>query len=176
MNEIQIPYGIVGATVYVHLRNATGQVYNTVTPAFETWNDANWADYAIVAAEQGASGIYAGDMPAVASGVYSAYAYEQQGGSPAIADAIYIIGCGELSWNGSSVSDLSEIQGLLGKNVGLRNPVYSGANLLSYDLCLYDSAVNAATNDGATGLLHQYSVVNTYSGSNLTSSVTTRVS
>ncbi|MDQ3832235.1 MAG: hypothetical protein M3315_01100 [Actinomycetota bacterium] len=72
---------------------------------------------------------------------------------------------------------LAEINGLLGKHTGIRNTVYSSGNLVSYDICLYDTAPHATTNDGVTGLVHKYSVVNTYDGSNnLTGSVTTRVS
>lgn len=75
------------------------------------------------------------------------------------------------------ITVLTELNGLLGQNSGLRNAVYTGTNLTSYDLCLYDSAAHATTNDGATGLLHKYSVVNTYNGSgNILTSVTTRIS
>lgn len=73
---------------------------------------------------------------------------------------------------------LTEVHGLVGKNSGFRNTVYdANNNLTSNDLCLYDSAAHATTNDGATGLLHKYSCVNTYDASNnLLTSVVTRVS
>jgi hypothetical protein len=72
---------------------------------------------------------------------------------------------------------LVEMNGLIGKNSGMRNAAYSGTNLMSYDLCLYDSSVHALTNDGATGLLHKYAIANTFDGNdNLLTSVTTRVS
>lgn len=69
-----------------------------------------------------------------------------------------------------------EIHSLLGKNSGVRDSV-GGANPTSYNLFLYDTAAHAATNDGTTGMLHQYTVTNTYDGSsNLITSVSTRVS
>ncbi len=70
-----------------------------------------------------------------------------------------------------------DIAGLLGKNVGFRNTSYVSGNLISYDLCIYDTSGHANTNDGATGLTHKFSVVNTYDGSNnILTSVTTKVS
>jgi hypothetical protein len=72
---------------------------------------------------------------------------------------------------------LGEMNGLLGKNSGVRNMIYVGGNLVSFDLCLYDNSSHAATNDGSTGLVHKYVIAHTFDGSNnLTSEVTTRVS
>ena len=77
----------------------------------------------------------------------------------------------------ANTTALMELQGVVGKNNGMRNTVYTSGNLTSYDLCLYDTSGHATTNDGSTGLLHKYSVVNSYDGSgNLLTSVTTRVS
>lgn len=73
-------------------------------------------------------------------------------------------------------TELTEMHGLLGQFSGLRDAVYSGTNLATYNLFLYDTSGHAATNDGVTGVLHEYSVTNTYSGSNLATSVMTRVS
>ncbi len=69
----------------------------------------------------------------------------------------------------------SRIHGLLGGNIGIRNMVYIGSLLLSYDICLYNSAVNAALNDGATGLIGKYSVTNTWDNSNLETETTVQV-
>lgn len=69
---------------------------------------------------------------------------------------------------------LARMHGLLGKEYGMRNAVYDGHNLTSFDICLYDSAVHAALNDGATGLLYRYAIANTYNGAGrITESVTT---
>ena len=74
-------------------------------------------------------------------------------------------------------SVIPEMNGLIGKNSGLRNTVYSGTNLQSYTLFLYDSSAHALLNDGTTGVLHQYNVANTHdSNGNILTSVTTRVS
>jgi hypothetical protein len=69
---------------------------------------------------------------------------------------------------------LARIIGLLGKNQGLRNITLDGnGNLLTADLCVYSSKANAQTNDGTTGLLYKYSIVDSYSGTNLASHVET---
>jgi hypothetical protein len=54
---------------------------------------------------------------------------------------------------------------LLGQNQGVRNQQYDGSgNLLSADICAYDTAAHATTNDGATGLVHKWSLALSYSG------------
>lgn len=59
----------------------------------------------------------------------------------------------------------TELNGLLGNNVGMRNATYSSDKLISCDLCVYDTSAHALSNDGVTGLLHKYSVVNAYDAS-----------
>lgn len=89
-----------GLTLYAVLINSVGQFWNTSgTPAFETYNVANWTDYDIILTETGA-GIYFGDMPAVASGNYSYVVYEQAGVIPATTDTLK--GTGSISWDGTS--------------------------------------------------------------------------
>ena len=56
-----------GLALYALLRNRAGQVWNTATPGFETYASANYAAYAIALVEQGASGYYLGNLPAVPS-------------------------------------------------------------------------------------------------------------
>ena len=74
-----------GNTCYAVIYSATGTVWNGssfVTPA-----SANWGTYAVTLTEQGGTGFYLGSMPAgIGAGTYSTYAYEQQGGSPAVGD------------------------------------------------------------------------------------------
>jgi hypothetical protein len=69
--------------------------------------------------------------------------------------------------------EVAEMHGLLGQNSGLRNAVFSGGGLTSYDLLIYSSSANALTNDGVTGVLHKYQVQNQFDGSGnlLTSSM-----
>lgn len=71
---------------------------------------------------------------------------------------------------------LSRVVGLLGKFSRVDNPTYdTDNNILTYDIKIYDTAVHAQSGSG-TGLLYQYSVVNTYSGGRLATSITTQVS
>jgi len=88
----------------------------------------------------------------------------------------------DLSSISTNTAFIPEILGLLGKYSGLRNTTYSAgpsnfSNLISYDLCIYDGSTNAQTNDGVTGLVHKYSVVNTYDGGgNVLTCITTKIS
>lgn len=78
-----------GATLYAILRDRlTGKVFNTGTSLFETFNSANWLNYAVALAEQSPSGYYSGVRPvAVAGHLTSEVIYAQSGGTPSIADA-----------------------------------------------------------------------------------------
>lgn len=95
-NELQA-YTTTGLTLYAVLLDGTGQAWNG--SAFEALAGANWATYDIALTEA-AAGIYLGDMPAAAAGLYSYVVYEQVGGSPATTDTIR--GSGVLVWDGSS--------------------------------------------------------------------------
>jgi hypothetical protein len=107
--EIQVPYGVTGKTVKVVVRNSLGQPYNTVTPGFEAYNAVNYANYSIALAEQGASGVYVGNMPVVAAGTYSVVARDQAGGSPAESDPV--VGAGQIEWAGTAVAYLAGVGG-----------------------------------------------------------------
>lgn len=97
--ELQIHYP-AGATLYALLSNATGSVYNGST--FETFVDANIGNYDIALTEQGtASGFYAGNMPALAAGVYHVAIRERAGASPAVSDPT--VGLGDVLWDGSAI-------------------------------------------------------------------------
>jgi hypothetical protein len=100
MNELQLPYDS-GLTLYAHVLNASGQRWNG--SAFETYNEANWTTYDVALTEQGASGLYVGNFPSVAAGLYSAVVYQQQGGSPAVTDAPPV-GSGTIDWTGAAVA------------------------------------------------------------------------
>lgn len=98
-NELSVTHS-TGNTIYLVLLNTASQVYNTSTTSFETPQNANWANYAITATEAGTTGIYRGDMPSVAAGIYYLVAYKQSGGSPAVGDSD--IGEGAMEWDGSA--------------------------------------------------------------------------
>src|SRR5262245_66234944 len=101
-SEIQFDH-TTGRTCYVSIRNAIGEIYNTVGAAFEAYNASNYADYDFAATEQGASGLYAANMPAINPGVYSIVAKERAGGSPAQSDVT--VSAGDVLWDGSRVVD-----------------------------------------------------------------------
>lgn len=104
-SELRYRHSVTGLTVYALLRNASGQVWNTDSAAFETQVNANWTDYDISLAESPASGYYyVGNMPAAAAGDYTFDVYSQAGGSPAITDA-KIAQAEPFEWNGSAVVD-----------------------------------------------------------------------
>lgn len=105
--EIQFDHDS-GKTCYAQLRNVAGQIWNG--SAFEAYNASNIANYDIAATEQGASGLYVADMPAVTAGVYNIVAKEQAGGSPAQSDKT--VGVGSLDWTGTAVSDTLAVAGL----------------------------------------------------------------
>lgn len=98
-------YTTSGLTLYAVLLNATGSAWNG--SAFETVTGANWTDYGIALTEA-AAGVYFGNMPAVAAGVYQYVAYSQAGGAPATTDTIK--GNGWLQWDGSTEVVLAAIK------------------------------------------------------------------
>lgn len=175
-NELQTVY-TTGKTLYAVIVNLSGQAWNTATPAFESITAADWGNYAVSLTLQSTTQLYIGNFPTgiTTPGRYSVSIFLQVGGSPATTDTY--IGGQALDWTGAAEQTFIEMMGLMGLYSGLRNPAYTGGNLTSYDLCLYDTGAHATTNDGSTGLLHKYSVANTYDGSNnLQTSVRKRVS
>lgn len=100
--ELSIYYNS-GANLYALLYNDEGKVWNG--SAFETYSSANWANYAIVLTENGASGDYFGDFPAAitTAGFYRFPVKVRAGGSPAEGD-VGIAGGPDINieWNGSS--------------------------------------------------------------------------
>lgn len=79
----------VGQTLYVfEFNRITGQVWNNVSPAWETWNAAHWTQYAIAMTEKAGSGYYTAARPAgIAGALVTDVFYQQAGGSPASSDA-----------------------------------------------------------------------------------------
>lgn len=88
-NEIQIVYGDETATVYsIIRRESDNKVYNPITEAFETWDDADVADYAIEMTYQGGD-VYAADHPDIATSTNYVYiTYLQAGATPATTDLV----------------------------------------------------------------------------------------
>lgn len=92
-----------GQTVYFLVRSATGTIWNG--SSLEAYATANLATYAVTGTEQGTgSGLYVGNMPAAAAGVYNIVAKVRAGASPAESDVT--VGVGEIEWDGSAVAGL----------------------------------------------------------------------
>jgi hypothetical protein len=87
-----------GGTGRFLVMNSIGQFRSTVTAAFAAFNAGSYADYLHPATEQGATGIYVGDMPAVAAGTYTLIAKR----GTAVSDPT--VGGGAISWTGTAVA------------------------------------------------------------------------
>lgn len=88
-----------GNTLYVHLFDASGQIWNG--SAFEAPVSGNWANYDIAMTESATNTqIYRATMPAASAGAYSFVVRLQAGGSPAVADIAVAVGT--LRWSGSA--------------------------------------------------------------------------
>lgn len=75
--------------IYAVCKNRlTGQTWNTVTPGWENFNAANWADYAIALTQDGSTGYFwtarpAGQVGSLVTDVF----YVRAGADPATTDA-----------------------------------------------------------------------------------------
>lgn len=104
--EFQGQSFLFSGTAYARLRRKTdAQIWSTAgTPAFEAYNGANIADYAVGAAAPDSSGYCVADAPTItgsAAGWYTYNFYQRVGGSPAVTDPC-ISGTFELYWDGSA--------------------------------------------------------------------------
>lgn len=90
--------GYTGSTLYAVLLDSSGQAYNGST--FEALTALNWATYDIALTEQASLGVFLGDMPAVAAGLYTVLIYDRAGGTPATTDEH--IGTGSMDWSGTA--------------------------------------------------------------------------
>ena len=94
---------VSGKNLYCVLLNVSGQAWNGAT--FAAILNANWATYPIALTEQGTTGIYLANFPAVGAGRYSTLVYERAGGSAAVGDVL--IAQGSLDWSGTVIVGLS---------------------------------------------------------------------
>jgi hypothetical protein len=101
-NEIRVAFND-GYTIYVIIRNDSGQIWDVGDGAFEavgTWNDARVGECDIALTAKDGE-LYLGTFPAaINNGTYTVEAYIQGGGSPDTDDDY--IGAEEFSWTGSS--------------------------------------------------------------------------
>lgn len=95
--EIRV-IGPTGQSCYVHIFNASGQRWNG--SAYETFLVADYSSYTVSVTEDGATGIFRGNMPpAIPAGRPDIVLFVQDGGSPANGDRA--VGAQALQWNGS---------------------------------------------------------------------------
>ena len=87
-NPIETTYS-TGSFLYAVIHHTDGRVWDEALQGWYTFNDANWASYAIPLNEQGASGYYRADFPAGAVGDFltTEVVYNQAGISPSTIDA-----------------------------------------------------------------------------------------
>jgi len=87
MNPLETTF-TSGATLYAVIHHPDGRVWNNVMEAWEAFNNANWAEYAVPLTEQGSSGYYRADFPAGAADILSSdVVYQQAGVAPDTVDA-----------------------------------------------------------------------------------------
>jgi hypothetical protein len=103
VNELVVSH-TTGANLYAVILNSVGQALVGTAP--ETPVSANWQSYSVSMIESSTTGLYRGNMPAVAAGTYGVTAYRRTGGAPATTDAV--IATGEISWTGSAVASVSD--------------------------------------------------------------------
>jgi|ERR1035437_6360202 hypothetical protein len=85
LNPIEVAYQS-GATLYCVIHKKDGTVWNG--SAFEAYNPAHWATYAVALTEQAGSGYYSAAAPVgIGSNLVTECIYVQVGGSPALSDA-----------------------------------------------------------------------------------------
>lgn len=88
MNPIETTYS-TGSTLYAVVHHTDGRIWNDVAQAYQAYNGASWAQYAIPLTEQGSSGYYRADFPAAAAGDFltTEVVYNQAGVAPDTVDA-----------------------------------------------------------------------------------------
>lgn len=138
-NEIIQPFD-TGKVLYFNVFNRVGQVWNTGSSSFESYQTANYSSYKVTMTEQGAaSGIYEGSFPsAITAGVYNIIVHSQPGGSPAEGDPK--IGVGTEQWNGTATAPLSDTatSGQVGQ--GFPERIARGTMINNYPIYLKSSA------------------------------------
>ncbi len=101
--ELECDY-VTGKTVYFLIRSSVGTIWNG--SSLVTYVTGNLSTYVVLATEQGTSGYYTADFPALltTAGVYNVVAKDRAGGSAAESDTS--IASGDLQWAGTAVSYL----------------------------------------------------------------------
>ena len=145
-NELAIRYP-TGSTLYAHVLDATGQVWNGA--GWEAPQNANWLNYDLAMAEAGTTGYYRVSMPAVAAGSYSFLVFLQAGGGPVVGDTC--IGEGFIQWDGSDevptssiLTDIGALNNLSQADILSDATPFAGANISNLDAASSTLATSAA--------------------------------
>jgi len=107
-SEITVAYK-TGQLLYVLIFNTVGEVWNFLTAVFEAVVNSDWTDYELALAEQGTTGIYEGNFPALSAGNYSVIVYQQKGSGPLPSDGPPLAPAQTLEWDGSKEIGLNDI-------------------------------------------------------------------
>lgn len=84
--ELQAQH-VSGATLYATILNAAGAVWNGA--AFDASpTSGEWATYDVAMTEDGVTGYYRGNLPAVGTGLFRIRIHKQLGGAPASTDPV----------------------------------------------------------------------------------------
>jgi len=149
--ELEIAYGVSGRTLYSVIRNSVGAVWNGAS--FVAYNGANWTTYAVAMTEQGTSGYYTGDFPAVAAGTYNVETRDRAGGAAATTDPL--AGSGSLSWDGTAVVVVPTTTTILASSITELASIPNPSPTLSQALALlYMTLRNQITVDAANKKIH----------------------
>lgn len=124
-------FSATGNTLYVVLRNVSNQVWNVGAAAWQTYNVANWAQYAIPLTEDTSSGWYTAAVPAGISTttVLRILVYGQLGGSPAAGDDN--LGVSISTWTGSTWSTSVDVASISGSTTAAIRLALSAATIVS---------------------------------------------
>ena len=175
MNALETSFN-TGATLYDIEHHPDGRWWNFSSAAWEAFNAAHWAQYAIPLTEVGASGYYRAAYPITAPGVLTTgVIYEQEGVSPVIGDGpvgiaqsqgvdVYAVATSTQAAANLQLSALSMVPGTIiasGISTAQRlytsltaaTDVYGGRILVMCSGACTSAVTNIASFNPATGLL-----------------------
>ncbi len=134
-SELRIRYA-TGYDVYAVVLDSSVYAWSTVDSEFVPLTDADWADCANTLDEIGATGVYAGNMPACTTGAYSLLFFRMAGEGAASTDRD--IGAGEIDWDGEAETRPVTYSQLLARTLAAA----------SYSQCTDDSIKTHLEQDG----------------------------
>jgi hypothetical protein len=158
-------YSVTRAGYLDFLNSLAATVWNALTSGMTTAGSigkriADNLDVAVSSVSGGGGG-----------GVVTGYASGQDPATLLLTNPSHLLatdGSGNVSLSPSDSTVLT-LLGLLGSNQVVRDLSYDGDGiLLGATVRLYNNATNATNDDGATGLLHAYTIANVVTGGNVT--------